>query len=243
MDPRYQGDTVSRTEAGARADIDQGLRAHMLRVYNYMTLGLALTGGIAMLFAAELKTNPALQQFLFTGPMLWIVMLSPLALVFFISFGINRMSFGTAQIAFWAYAALNGVAFSTIFLVYTSVSIAKVFFITAAMFGAVSLYGYTTKRDLSGFRTFLFMGVIGIIIAMVVNIFLQSPALHFAISVIGVLIFTGLTAYDTQKIKEVYLASDGREVAGKKAIMGALHLYIDFINIFLFMLSLFGGRE
>ena len=173
----------------------------------------------------------------------FVVALAPLGIIFFLSFRIHKMSFAGAQIAFWAFAAAMGLGLAYIFLVYTGASIARVFFISASMFAGMSLYGYTTKRDLTGFGNFLFMGLIGIIIAMIVNIFLGSPMIQFAISVIGVLIFVGLTAYDTQKIKEMYYELDDSEVAGKKAIMGALRLYLDFINMFVFLLHLFGARE
>jgi FtsH-binding integral membrane protein len=174
---------------------------------------------------------------------MWVIILAPLAMVFFLSFRIGKMSVAAAQTTFWVFAALLGVSLSTIFVVYTATSITQVFFITAATFGAMSLYGYTTKRDLTGLGSFLFMGLIGVIIAMLVNLFLQSSALGFAISVIGVLVFVGLTAYDTQKIKEQYYAGDDGTVAGRKAIMGALSLYLDFINLFLMLLRLFGQNR
>jgi FtsH-binding integral membrane protein len=229
---------MTQTEA-AQADIDVGLRSYMLRVYNYMASGLALTG----LVAAFVASTPAVYSAIFGTPLMWVAILAPVALVFFLSFRVHAMSAATAQICFWVYAALNGVAFASIFMVYTGTSIARVFFITAATFGAMSLYGYTTKRDLTGMGTFLFAGLIGILIAMVVNIFLASSALQFAISVIGVVVFVGLTAYDTQRIKDVYFAADGEEIAAKKSIMGALTLYLDFINIFLMLMQLFGDRK
>jgi hypothetical protein len=220
--------------------IDEGLRSFMLSVYNYMGLGLALTGVVAYLVAA----TPALYVPIFTTPLKWVVMLAPLGFVFFLSARIQKMSLSTAQLTFWAFAAVMGLSLASIFLVFTGASIARVFFITAGTFGAMSLYGYTTKRDLSGWGSFLFMGLIGIIIAMVVNIFLASAALQFAISVIGVLVFVGLTAYDTQRIKEMYYELDASDVAGRKAIMGALSLYLDFINMFVMLLHLFGtARE
>ncbi|MDJ0948786.1 MAG: Bax inhibitor-1/YccA family protein [Alphaproteobacteria bacterium] len=237
---------VSRTQT--RADIDVGLREYMLRVYNYMMLGLGLTGAAAFAVA----NTPALlglfytaspQGFLQPTMLAYVAMFSPLAFILVLSFGINRLKASTAQLLFWVFAAVMGLSLSHIFITFTGTSIARVFFITAAAFGSLSLYGYVTKRDLSAFGKFLFIGLVGIIIAMLVNIFLGSPAIHFAISVIGVLIFAGLTAYDTQRIKEMYLASDGSEVASKKAIMGALTLYLDFINMFLFLLHLFGNRE
>lgn len=229
---------MTQTEA-AQADVDVGLRSYMLRVYNYMASGLALTG----LVAAFVASTPAVYGAIFGTPLMWVAILAPVALVFFLSFRVHAMSASTAQAVFWIYAALNGVAFSTIFLAYTGTSIARVFFITAATFAAMSLYGYTTKRDMTGMGMFLFAGLIGILIAGLVNLFLQSSALQFAISVIGVIVFVGLTAYDTQRIKEVYFEADGEEVAAKKSIMGALTLYLDFINIFLMLMQLFGDRK
>jgi FtsH-binding integral membrane protein len=240
--PRYG--TVAQ---GAEGVVDAGLRAHMLRVYNYMTVGLVLTGVTAWAVA-----NTALGTLFFQVSadgrlgmtvLGWVAFLAPLALVFALSFGVSRMSVGMAQLLFWVYSALMGVSLATIFFAYTLSSITQVFFITAATFGAMSLWGYTTSRDLTGFGSFLFMGLIGLIIASVVNIFLGSSALGFAVSVIGVLIFTGLTAYDTQKIKEMYYAADDGTVAGRKAIMGALSLYLDFINLFLMLLRLFGQQR
>lgn len=235
----FDRNTVARGGAGTRAHaIDLGLREYMLRVYNYMASGLALTGIIAYL---GFRTN--IYAAVAGTPLIWVLLLAPLGVVFYLSSRINSMSFSSAQTWFWVYAGLVGLSLSGIFYMYSGVSITRVFFITATMFGAVSLYGYTTKRDLTGFGSFLFMGLIGIIIASVVNIFLASTAMQFAISVIGVLVFTGLTAYDTQKIKEIYLVDDGHEVAGKKSIMGALALYLDFLNLFLMMLRLTGGNR
>ena len=231
-DPRY--DTIT----GAREVIDEGLRAYMLRVYNYMASGLAITGVVAYATA-----NSPLIEVLFGTPLLWVVMLAPLGMVFYLSARIHKMSFARAQTMFWIYAGLMGLSLASIFIIYTGASIARVFFITASLFGAMSLYGYTTKKDLTGWGSFLFMGLIGIIIAMVVNMFLASAMMDFVISVVGVLIFTGLTAYDTQKIKEIYYEGDGHEIAGKKSIMGALRLYLDFINLFIMLLHLFGNRE
>jgi uncharacterized protein len=216
--------------------IDEGLRSYMLQVYNYMGLGLAITGVVAFLVAA----TPALYEPIFTTPLKWVVMLAPLGFVFFLGAKIQTMSVSAAQLTFWAFAAVMGLSMASIFLVFTGASIARVFFITAAMFGAMSLYGYTTKRDLSGWGSFLFMGLIGIIIAALVNIFLASAALQFAVSVIGVLVFTGLTAYDTQRIKEMYYELDAADVATRTAIMGALSLYLNFINMFMLLLNLFG---
>jgi FtsH-binding integral membrane protein len=228
-------------DAGQAADamIDVGLREYMLRVYNYMATGLALTGLVA--FATS--QSPELMQTIHGTGLRWIVMLGPIGFVFFLSARIHAIKASTAQTLFWVYSAMMGLMMSYVFLAYTGASVARVFFITAGTFAAMSLYGYTTKRDLSGFGSFLFMGLIGIIIASVVNMFLASSALHFVISVVGVLVFVGLTAYDTQQIKSVYDELDGSEVSGKKAIMGALRLYLDFINLFIMMLSLFGNRE
>jgi len=232
--------------------IDQGLRAHMIRVYNYMAGGVALTGAIAWItFQFSVVTNEAgaivaltpLGQTLFQGPMLWALILAPLGLVFFLSFRINRLEVGTARALFFLYAGLLGVSLATIFMVYTHGSIARVFFISAASFGALSLWGYTTQRDLTGMGSFLIMGLFGLIIAMLVNIFLQSTALDWALSVIGVLIFAGLTAWDTQKIKEYYDPMDDGTIAGRKVVMGALALYLDFINLFLMLLRLLGDRR
>jgi FtsH-binding integral membrane protein len=225
--------------ADTRVDIDVGLRDYMLRIYNYMASGLALTGIVAYLFAQYLYANPALAR----SPLMFVIMLAPLGLVMWLSFGINRMQASTAQALFWVYSALMGLSLASVFLVFTGASIARVFFITAGTFAAMSLYGYTTRRDLSQFGSFLFMGLIGIIIASLVNLFIASSALQFAISVIGVIVFTGLTAWDTQQIKEMYFASDGYEVAGKKAVMGALRLYLDFINLFMMLLQLLGARR
>ena len=244
--------------AQADASIDLGLRAYMLKVYNLMAMAMVITGVAALGVVAMSTTNdPAaaaatlangkmLTQFgvtLFVSPLKWVVMLAPLAVVFFLSFRVDRMSVGAAQALFWVFAALIGISLSTVFLVFTAQSITQTFFVTAAAFGALSLYGYTTKRDLTGWGSFLIMGVFGILIAMVVNIFLQSSALQFAISAIGVLVFAGLTAYDTQKIKEMYYELDDATVAGRKAIMGALNLYLDFINLFSFLLHFMGNRE
>jgi FtsH-binding integral membrane protein len=221
------------------AQIDEGLRAYMLRVYNYMVTGLALTGAVAYIVAS----TPTVFNAIFGTGLQWIVILAPLGMVFFLSARINKMSAASAQIAYWVFAGLMGLSLASIFVIYTGESIARVFFITAATFAAMSLYGYTTKRDLTKLGSFLFMGLIGIIIAMVVNAFIGSTMIQFVISVLGVLIFVGLTAYDTQKIKEMYNEIDGSEIAGKKAIMGALRLYLDFINLFLMLLHLFGNRN
>ena len=234
---------------GATSDvaIDQGLRAYMLRVYNYMLMGLGLTGVMAWFTAntpafAQLFFNQTAGGYTLSG-LGWIVLLAPLGLVFFISFRIHKLQFGTALTLFFVYAALLGVTLAPIFLIYTGASITRVFFISAASFGALSLWGYTTQRDLTGMGSFLFMGLIGILIASVVNMFMQSGMMQWIISVLGVLIFTGLTAYDTQSIKETYFVGDDGTVAGKKAIMGALRLYLDFINLFLMLLRLMGDRR
>jgi FtsH-binding integral membrane protein len=218
--------------------IDAGLRAHMLRVYNYMAVGVALTGIVAYVTAAS-----GLYQAIAATPLIWVVILAPLGFVLILSFGIERMSAGTAAMLFWLYAAVMGLSMGSIFLVFTGTSIARVFFITAATYGAMSLYGYTTKADLARFGSFLLMGLIGLIIASIVNIFLGSSALQFAISIIGVIVFVGLTAYDTQRIKQIYLESDAGDVQRKKAIMGALALYLDFINLFMILLQLLGQRR
>jgi hypothetical protein len=235
-----------QTRAQTGEMIDQGLRSYMLKVYNLMALGLAITGVAAFLsfqlaFADGQLT--AFGQAIYVSPLKWVVILAPLALVFFLSFRIGRMSVSAAQTTFWVYAALVGLSLSSLLLIYTGESVVQTFFITAASFGALSLYGYSTKRDLSAMGSFLIMGLFGLIIASLVNIFLASSAMQFAISVIGVLIFAGLTAYDTQSIKESYHESHSSEMAGRNAIMGALRLYLDFINLFLFLLRFLGNRE
>jgi FtsH-binding integral membrane protein len=249
QDPQGTSGTTGGVNAATvgvpRAARDVGLRSYMLSVYNYMASGVLLTGIIAMLFAnsslINLIVNPATGQ---ATPLFWIALFAPLGIVFALSFGINRISAGTAQLLFWAYAALVGVQFSSLFLVYTGVSIAQTFFAVAAAFLGLSLYGYTTKRDLSGMGTFLIMGVVGIFVAMLVNLFLRSPALNLAISAIGVLLFAGLTAYDTQKIKSIYFTVAGNgEAMAKSAVLGALNLYLDFINMFLFLLRFMGDRR
>ena len=225
----------------ARSDVlfDEGLRQHMLRVYNYMALGLGVTGIVALTIASV----PALYVPIFSSPLKWVVMLAPLAFIMFLSFRIERVSFGTAQMLFWTFCAVMGLSMASIFLVFTGASIAQTFFISASVFGTMSLYGYTTKRDISRMGSFLIMGLIGVIIASLVNLFLQSSAMQFAVSVIGVLVFTGLTAYDTQRIKEDYSEHYGAEAAGKMAVMAALSLYLNFINIFQLLLNLTGQRE
>jgi uncharacterized protein len=220
-----------------QVDIDVGLRQYMLRVYNYMAGGLAITGVIAFL------SQGIYAQYIAHTPLQFLVLFAPLGLVMVMSFGVQRMSLGALQASFWGYSALMGLWFASIFLLFTTESIARVFFITAGTFAAMSLYGYTTRTDLSRFGSFLMMGLIGIVIAGLVNLFIGSSALQFAISVIGIFVFVGLTAYDTQRIKEMYFEGDGDVIAGKKAIMGALQLYLDFINLFLLLLQFFGSRR
>jgi FtsH-binding integral membrane protein len=248
---------IATARAGYRPEvaIDAGLRAYMIRVYNYMTAGVALTGLVAW-FAFQAAGGDSIAiagnsitgltdfgRAIFSGPLMWILVLAPLGLVMVMSFGINRLSPAAALTLFFVYAGLLGLSLATIFVAYTGASIARVFFISAATFGAMSLYGYTTQRDLTGFGSFLFMGLIGIVIASLVNIFLHSSGLSWVISVVGVLVFVGLTAYDTQNIKEMYSPMDDGTVAGRKAVMGALRLYLDFINLFLMLLRLFGDRR
>jgi FtsH-binding integral membrane protein len=235
--------TIRTTSAGARtAEIDEGLRAHMNKVYGLMSVGMALTAAVAW----GVGTNEPMQQAIFGTPLKWVVMFAPLIMVFAFGALINRLSVAAAQLFFYAYAALMGLSLSFIFAVYTGTSIATTFLVTSIAFAGLSLYGYTTKRDLSGMGTFLMMGLIGLIVASIVNFFLASSALAFAISVIGVLIFAGLTAYDTQSIKNDYIAHAQHGDAdwlGKSAIMGALRLYMDFINMFMFLLQFLGNRE
>ena len=232
--------------------MDEGLRAYMLKVYNYMATGILITGIISVLtFRLSVETNDvgsivaftSLGNAVFFSGLKWLIMLAPLGIVFYMSFGINKMSTSKAQTVFWIFASLMGLSLSWILVQFTGKSVARVFFITSATFGAMSIYGYTTKRDLTKLGSFLMMGLIGIIIASLVNIFLKSSMMHFVISILGVLIFVGLTAYDTQKIKKMYSASDTGELMGKKAVMGALTLYLDFINLFIMLLRLFGQRR
>jgi len=238
--------------AARAAEIDAGLRAYMLRVYNYMAAGVALTGVVAWFtFNAAVVTNEAgrivgltsFGQAIFGGPMTIVLFLGTLGIVFFLSFRISHLQPSTALVLFMLYAGLLGLMLSSVFLAYTGASITRTFFISAASFGALSLYGYTTQRDLSPIGSFLIMGLFGLILAMVVNIFLKSTGLDFVISAVGVLIFAGLTAWDTQKIKEMYSSYDDGTVAGRKAVMGALTLYLDFINLFLFLLRFLGDRR
>ena len=241
-----------KTATKSTVVMDEGLRAYMLKVYNYMATGVLLTGIIALFtfkFSAEVNSLGKIVAYtefgntIFFSGWRWLVMLAPLGIVFYMSFGINKMSAARAQTVFWVFAGLMGLSLSWIFMVYTPYSITRVFFITSGTFGAMSIYGYTTKRDLTKLGSFLMMGLIGIIIASVVNMFMKSTMMYYVISILGVLIFVGLTAYDTQKIKNMYSASDTGELMGKKAVMGALTLYLDFINLFIMLLRLFGQRR
>jgi FtsH-binding integral membrane protein len=245
FDPRATASPQPATIGVGRDSVafDAGLRSHMLKVYNYMASGVLLTGIVALLFSRGGVDSPAAQVFLNGGILAWVLILSPLALVMILSFGINRISTTAAQALFWAYAVLMGLSLSTIFLVYTAGSIAETFFATSAAFAGLSLWGYTTKRDLSAMGTFLIMGLVGLIIASVINVFMQSGTMSLVISAIGVLLFAGLTAYDTQKIKSMYFAVAGSDFAGKAVVMGALTLYLDFINLFLFLLRFMGSRD
>jgi len=227
----------------ARADYDEGLRSYMLSIYNYMASGVLLTGIVAILFSWGGMESPAAWLAINGGLLFWLVKLSPLAFILAMSFGLHKMSQTTLQIVFWAFATVMGMSLSTIFLVYTGQSIATTFFATAGAFAGLSLWGYTTKKDISGWGSFLIMGVIGLIIASVVNIFLQSEAMAFVISGIGVLVFAGLTAYDTQRLKQQYQYLVGTDFMGKAVIMGATNLYLDFVNMFMFLLQFLGSRE
>ncbi|MEQ9663737.1 MAG: Bax inhibitor-1/YccA family protein [Parasphingopyxis sp.] len=239
-----QGQQPGSLDRGARTvERDAGLRSYMLKVYNYMASGVLLTGIVALLFSRGGIESPAATIIMSGGLLSWVIMLAPLAFVLVMSFGLNRMSTGALQACFWAFAVVMGLSMSTIFLRFTGESIATTFFATSAAFVSLSLWGYTTKRDLSGMGTFLLMGLVGLIIAMVINLFLQSEAMAFVISIIGVLIFAGLTAYDTQKIKSMYAYVAGTDMMGKTVIMGALNLYLDFINMFMFLLNFMGSQE
>lgn len=240
-DPRTGGVGMGGAVAqGREAAFDAGLRSYMLSVYNYMASGVLLTGIVAMLFA---QSGLAYQILAGPGILKYVIMFAPLAFILVLSFGINRLSTTATQAIYWVYAAVMGLSLASIFLVYTGTSIAQTFFATAAAFAGLSLYGYTTKKDLSGFGTFLIMGLVGLIVASVINIFLQSSTFDLVISFVGVLLFAGLTAYDTQKIKSMYQYVAGTEMAGKSVVMGALSLYLDFINMFLFLLRFMGSRE
>ncbi len=238
FDPRPTGGVNAASVSVPRATRDVGLRSYMLSVYNYMASGILLTGIVAMLFA-----NSGYAAQVMATPLRWLIILAPLGFVMVMSFGMHRLSTGTLQTLFWSFAVAMGLSMSTIFLVYTGMSIAQTFFAVAAGFAGLSLWGYTTKKDLSGWGTFLIMGVVGLFVAMLINLFLQSPAMMLAISAIGVLVFAGLTAYDTQKIKSMYDHVRGTDMMGKVVIMGALNLYLDFINMFMFLLSFMGDRR
>jgi FtsH-binding integral membrane protein len=243
-DPRPTANAFGASVPGTRGTTyDAGLRKYMLSVYNYMASGVLLTGIVALLFASGGRESLAAQIFMAPGILKYVIMFSPLAFVMVLSFGINRLSTGAAQAIFWTFAAVMGMSMSTIFLVYTGSSIATTFFATSVAFLSLSLYGYTTKRNLSGLGTFLIMGVVGLIVASLLNLWVQSTALQMGISAIGVLLFAGLTAYDTQRIKETYAYVAGTDMMGKAVIMGALSLYLDFINMFQFLLSFLGNRE
>lgn len=251
-------ETVRRAGAGVRtAEIDAGLRAHMNKVYGLMSVAMIVTGIVAWLVGSDLNAAMTGQETrfmtlgmleaMFTAPLSYVIMFAPLGMVLFFGSAVNRMSQSGAQMFFYTFAALMGLSISSIFAVYTGYSIAQTFFVTSIAFASLSLYGYTTKKDISAWGSFLIMGVIGLIIASIVNIFLASAAIEFAVSALGVLIFAGLTAYDTQKIKNQYLQvrgmPDGEAIAGKMAISGALNLYLDFINLFLFLLRFMGNRN
>ena len=245
-DPRSNATPFGTRPATAapRSDVyDAGLRSYMLSVYNYMTSGVLLTGIVALLFAWGGASSPAASVFVGGGILKYVIMFAPLAIVFAMSFGQNRMATSTLQMLFWAFAVLMGLSLSTIFLVYSGNSIAGAFFATAAGFAGLSLYGYTTKRDLSAFGTFLVVGLVGLIVASLINVFLQSSVMQLVISIVGVLIFAGLTAYDTQRTKSLYYQVAGSDMVGKAVIMSALALYLDFINMFLFILRLFGSSR
>ncbi len=240
----YRDQIQTRAGTQTRADIDEGLRSYMLGIYNYMATAIGVTGVAAFGMATWASNNPAVANAIYNSPLKWVLMIAPLAFVMVISFGINKLSKSAATGIFYAFAAVMGVSMSWIFLVYNIPSIVQTFFVTAASFGALSLYGYTTKRSLSGMGSFLMMGLFGLILAMIVNIFMQSGALSFVINVIGVLIFAGLTAYDTQRLKNTYdMVAGNAEAVAKSSIMGALSLYLNFVNMFMFLLSFMGNRE
>ena len=243
FDPRVGASRGPATVGTAGVAIDAGLRSYMLSVYNYMASGVLLTGIVALLFSRGGVGSPAAQLFINGGLLGWVVILAPLGVVMWLSFGINRMTETTAKAVFWGYSALMGASLSFIFLVYTGGSIALTFFATSAAFASLSLWGYTTKKDLSGWGSFLLMGLVGLIVASIVNMFWMNDTFSLAIAAIGVLIFAGLTAYDTQKIKSMYAYVAGTDMMGKTVIMGALTLYLDFINMFQFLLSFMGDRR
>ncbi|MEK9910969.1 MAG: Bax inhibitor-1/YccA family protein [Candidatus Puniceispirillum sp.] len=238
-----QDNRFMNTAAATAAQTDVGLRAFMLGVYNHMTTALLLTGFFAYATKWAVLSVPGLGQLMYGTPLKWVVMLAPLGMVFWLSARMDRMSSSSARSMFYVYGAVMGISLASILMVYTGASVARAFFITAGAFAGLSLYGYTTKRSLSGVGSFLIIGLFGLIIASIVNIFMASTQLEFLISVAGVLIFAGLTAWDTQRIKSMYSVGDSQEIAAKKSIFGALTLYLDFINMFLMMLRLFGNRE
>ncbi len=238
MSPNSNPNALPRSAGAVRDGAIDGLQAYMRAIYNMMAGGLAVTGAVAWL-----SFDQGLYQRIAGTPLIWVALLAPLVMVIFLSVRIQKMSLSAARMTYWSYAALMGVSLAGIFLMYAHDSIARVFFITAGTFGAMSFYGYTTKKDLTGWGSFLMMGLIGVIIASVVNLFLKSSALQFAVSVAGVVVFVGLTAYDTQKIKAIYAEGEAEETVGKKVVMGALTLYLDFINLFLMLLRLFGNRR
>ena len=240
---KFTEDYNIRSKASSLSSTDEGLRRFMLKVYSYMTAGLGITGVIAWLFSNAYSNGNALIISLMQAPMAYLVMFAPLGIILWMSFGINKMRAKTAQNLFWLLAACYGISLASIFLIYTGATIARVFFIASSMFLSMSIWGYTTKRSLAKMGSFLMMGLIGLIIASIVNIFLGSTALQFAMSVIGVIIFAGLTAYDTQMLKEIYVENENTEQASKKAVMGALKLYLDFVLLFQYLLMLFGNRE
>ena len=249
---KFSTSTNIQAKAAQLSGVDEGLRSFMLRVYSYMTAGLAITGFVAWLIAgAAVVTDgsgmvvglTSLGQSLYGSPLGYVAIFAPLGIILWISFGINRMKSSTAQTLFWVLAACYGISLSSIFIAYTGATIVRVFFITSSMFLAMSLWGYTTKKSLVGMGSFLMMGLIGLIIASIVNMFMESSALQFALSIIGVIIFAGLTAYDTQMLKEIYVEGESGEMSTKKAVMGALKLYLDFLLLFQYLLMLFANRE
>ncbi|MBP7709840.1 MAG: Bax inhibitor-1/YccA family protein [Rickettsiales bacterium] len=232
--------TSSFASSATRTTYDVAMREYMMKVYNFMSIALAISGVVAFLVAS----SPAAMALIFGTPLAWVVMLAPLGFVIFFSVKLNSMSAAKAKNCLWIYSALMGLSLASILVIYTGTSVARVFFITASVFGAMSLYGYTTKKDLTGMGSFLIMGLFGLIIASIVNIFLKSSALEFALSLIGVALFIGLTAYDTQRIKQMYYQFAGnQEMVAKAAVMGALSLYMDFINLFIMLLRFFGDRR
>ena len=240
IDPRLNVRSSGAAAGGVAAEVDAGLRSYMLSVYNFMASGVLLTGIVAMLFA---QSGYAATILAGPGILKYVIMFAPLAFVMVLSFGITRLSTVAAQLLFWGFATVMGLSMASIFLVFTGTSIAQTFFATAAAFAGLSLWGYTTKKDLSAFGTFLIMGVVGLLVAMIINIFLRSSAMQLLISLVGVLLFAGLTAYDTQRIKRLYDQVAGTEMLGKVVIMGALSLYLDFVNLFTFLLQFMGNRR